>query len=214
MNPVMEKIRTLMAEGKTDDQIVKELGLGSEKRPMPDDFPEYASTHTYYETRERYRCGSETMRRWKKQAGIEPNVKQTPTIPILMPQGYEAFSRANLQHVVCERFGLSTHYVRIFDRQLGIDRSPKASAKLKRASSPGQPPKKAQVLSIKPRNITEEMAAREAATYLQRYSSMIRCNAEGQPRPSGTHWLRGGRYVLTDAEVIERARGMRERAAA
>ncbi|WP_422057730.1 hypothetical protein [Sphingomonas sp.] len=45
-----------------------------------------------------------------------------------------------------------------------------------------------------------------AAQYLQKFGPVFRCNAEGRLDPRGTHWNRGGRTVLTDDEIMERAR--------
>ncbi|ODP39275.1 hypothetical protein [Sphingomonas turrisvirgatae] len=44
-----------------------------------------------------------------------------------------------------------------------------------------------------------------AAQFLQRFGQVIRCDADGSINPKGTHWLRGGRFVLTDNEIMQRA---------
>ena len=44
-----------------------------------------------------------------------------------------------------------------------------------------------------------------AAQYLQRFGPVVRCDEKGALTPKGTHWLRGGRFILTDDEIIARA---------
>ncbi|WP_447724589.1 hypothetical protein [Sphingomonas koreensis] len=47
--------------------------------------------------------------------------------------------------------------------------------------------------------------AGKAAQFLQKYGPVTRCDADGRLDPKGTHWLRGGRFVLSDAEIMDRA---------
>jgi transposase-like protein len=44
-----------------------------------------------------------------------------------------------------------------------------------------------------------------AADYLRKFGEVIRCDAVGNPLQDGFFWRRGGRFVLTDDEIIQRA---------
>lgn len=47
--------------------------------------------------------------------------------------------------------------------------------------------------------------AGRAADYLRKWGPVFRCDEQGHQTNAGTHWNRGGRTILTDAELIERA---------
>jgi hypothetical protein len=57
-----------------------------------------------------------------------------------------------------------------------------------------------------PRAHVEAGEAGQAADFLRRFGPVFRCDADGRQLQDGFFWNRGGRTVLTDEELIERAK--------
>lgn len=54
----------------------------ADKRPMPDDFAIFASTHSRRETEQHYQCGNVTASRWYAEAGVQTPRAQVAKIPV------------------------------------------------------------------------------------------------------------------------------------
>jgi len=54
----------------------------ADKRPMPDDFAAFASTHSRRETEQHYQCGNVTASRWYAEAGVQTPRAQVAKIPV------------------------------------------------------------------------------------------------------------------------------------
>lgn len=180
---------------------------GSNKRVIPDDFAELAAKMSNTALRKHYRTNWANIDAWREQSGI-PSLPPGPRPDLLarIPEGFEAAARSGLNDVMlAERFGLSRTCVGRYRRALGIApadrvyaarRTGKAGAVRAHWRQPGPRPLP---------DARDNSRAGLAAQYLQRFGPVFRCDPTGRADPSGTHWNRGGRYVLTDAEIMERA---------
>lgn len=165
------------------------------RRHLPADFVSIAPGKTNEQIRLHYGCGFSTVVRWFKEAGIQPspptNTITKPRRPV--PDGFALVARRLTMKELRERFGASEAIVKRWCTETGTE--PRRAGYVRFAQ-------------VTPRPLIdhrEQSRAGLAAQFLQRFGQVIRCDADGAINPKGTHWLRGGRFVLTDAEIMERA---------
>lgn len=164
-------------------------------RPMPEDFHEVAKGKTINQLQAIYSCGANAVKRWREAVGIPTGApiacKRHQPAKRKMPDGFALVARNMTMR------GLRTHF--------------KASAiQVNRwCDEAGVTPRKAgQWRQPGPRPLPDHRdnsRAGLAAQYLQRFGPVVRCNEDGRLNADGTHWLRGGRFILTDDEIIARA---------
>lgn len=168
-------------------------------RPMPDDFPEVAPGKSVNMLMAIYSCGPGPVARWRKQAGILPsrpaaNVKLPRREARAVPDGFALVARGMTMKQLRERFGASEALVRRWCAEAGVEPRRAGYVHFRQAQPRPLP------------GARDNSRAGMAAQYLQKFGPVFRCNAEGRLDPRGTHWNRGGRTVLTDDEIMERAR--------
>lgn len=171
---------------------------GRQRRPMPDDFPEVAPGKSVNMLMAIYSCGPGPVARWRKQAGILPsrpaaNVKLPRREARAVPDGFALVARGMTMKQLRERFGASEALVRRWCAEAGVEPRRAGYAYFRQVQPRALP------------DARDNSRAGLAAQYLQKFGSVVRCDAEGRVDPRGTHWLRGGRYVLTDDEIMSRA---------
>lgn len=172
---------------------------GRQRRPMPDDFREVAPGKSVNALMEIYSCGPGPIARWRKEAGIEAvRAVTAPKSPRretrAVPDSFALVARGMTMKQLRERFGASESLVRRWCAEAGVEPRRAGYAYFRQ---------------VQPRALPDARdcsRAGLAAQYLQKFGSVVRCDAEGRVDPRGTHWLRGGRFVLTDEEIMDRAR--------
>jgi hypothetical protein len=132
-----------------------------------------------------------------------------------LPDDFTEIAATRTTKEIGKHYGVGERTTKRWLAQAGIvrDRGSRLSKLVPRAvSTPVAAPRKVQPRSFwrkpGPRPLPDARdisRAGMAAQFLQKFGSVVRCDADGRIDPKGTHWLRGGRFVLSDAEIIERA---------
>lgn len=165
------------------------------QRPMPDDFRDVAPGRTVNQLQKIYGCGPEAVKRWREEAGIAACVTgPTGKAPRAIPDSFALVARGMTMKQLRERFSASETLVRRWCAEAGVEPRRAGYAHFRQ---PGPRPLP---------DARDQSRAGMAAQFLQKFGSVVRCDAEGRVDPRGTHWLRGGRFVLTDEEIMDRAR--------
>lgn len=129
---------------------------------------------------------------------------------IEIPEGFAAFAAVNGNAAVGARFRLSDKTVTRMRRETGV-RAP--NPKVARASAGKDEPKRKVLPRRAPGKVPtarvpaggDGSLASRAADFLRPLCPIYRCDVLGTPMADGAFWLRG-RAILTDEELIERAR--------
>lgn len=165
------------------------------QRPMPDDFREVAPGLTINQLQKHYGCGPDAVKRWRQEAGFAtsaPIIARGPRRS--MPDSFALVARGMTMKQLRDRFAASEALVRRWCAEAGVEPRRAGYAYFRQVQPRALP------------DARDNSRAGMAAQYLQKFGSVVRCDAEGRVDPRGTHWLRGGRYVLTDDEIMDRAR--------
>lgn len=188
-------------------------------RPVPADFVERNAVMTTPELLAFYSCGSTTLVRWRKEAGVRPFRRPQPrraSTKAPAPDGLLEYAAAHGQVAAGAKFGFSRKTIRrmlddagVSTRREPIAGAPKTTKSRKPGSSLGRMGRVKKPVEVIHRDMSR---LGRAVDYLQRFSAISRCRADGSLTPTGTHWRRGS-SILTDDEVIERADSMRDREA-
>lgn len=164
------------------------------QRAMPADFRTVAPGRTINELQKVYQAGPDAIRRWRREAGLQPIAPVPPGQPRRsVPDGFALVARGMTMKQLRERFGASEPLIRRWCAETGIE--PRRAGYV-------------HVRKVQPRPLPDARdcsRAGKAAQFLQKFGPVTRCDADGGIDPKGTHWLRGGRFVLTDAEIMDRA---------
>lgn len=165
---------------------------------IPDDFEEVAKGKTLHQLAKIYKRSQSTIVAWRRAKGI-PGLKPVynPRKPIERPPappGFAAAARTMTENALRIRFRAGQAMIRHWCKEQGV-----SPLKATRPSWGKATP--APVIDYR-----ENSLAGKAAQYLQKFGPVVRCDAEGRLDSKGTHWLRGGRTILTDDEIMDRAR--------
>lgn len=190
--------------GKTGTEIAKDIGfsksavfdavrkyeLGSwpstkPKKVIPPEFAEYALTHSNEDCADRFGCGNELVRQWRREMGI---ANYQRLYSRTLPDNVAKVAAAAGIKQAARHFGVSQRRI---------------SAAVQPAAAP--------VEYVPREKDPEELVA--AQSYLQRdgYRPVCRCNADGMPTQGGAFWICGRTRALTDAELIAKVVEIRER---
>lgn len=164
------------------------------QRPIPGDFSAVAPGRTINELQRIYSAGPDTVRRWRREVGLltpKPVAPRTPRRDV--PDGFRLIAPGMTMKQLRERFDAGDSLVRRWLAEEGVQCR---AAGMSHWRQPGPRPLM---------DSRDSSRAGLAAQYLQRFGPVTRCDVDGRIDPKGTHWLRGGRFVLTDAEIMERA---------
>lgn len=162
-------------------------------RAVPDDFRDVAPGRTINELHRHYRAGPATICRWREEAGINVPKPVPPSTRRPVPDGFALVARGMTIKQLRERFGASEPLVRRWCAETGVE--PRRAGYVRFRQVQPRPLPDARDIS----------RAGLAAQFLQRFGPVTRCTEDGRVDPKGTHWLRGGRFVLTDDEIMDRA---------
>jgi predicted nucleic acid-binding Zn finger protein len=166
-------------------------------RPIPDDFHIIAATRTNAEVRAYYGgIGNNTLARWRKATNT-PAPKERPSRMIPVPEGFAEIAPQITLKEARLRFGRCADTIRGWCAATGVSLRKASLFNTNRSARQFQPGA--------PAIVRDDSRPGRAADYLRRFGEVIRCDANGKPQPKGKFWRRGGRFVLTDEEIIQRA---------
>ena len=135
------------------------------------------------------------------------------------PADFVEIAATRNTHAICKHYGVGERTVKRWFAEKGIIRT--RATRLFDPSKPPRPVKPVTVVASRKPAVSrvnwrkpkpaplpdhrDNSRAGLAAQFLQRFGPVVRCNEDGRLNATGTHWLRGGRFVLTDDEIIARA---------
>lgn len=185
---------------------LREVGAGTNNRglPAPADF-NLAANMLNRIAADHWNVTEEIISRWRRETGIRSlatnGVTRKP-----VPHSFRATAPTMTRTELAEHYGVGKTTIERFVKETGaqplIRRAPIARS-IKRLGHPDR------VI----RDNRAQTEADKAARFLQRFGRIYRCDENGEANLNGTHWNRNG-FVLTDADVIERAAWLAERRAA
>lgn len=200
---------------------------GRRTREVPADFAEISVGRSNTQLMAHYGCGSEMLYRWRRQSGVKRFDK------MIVPDDFAEMWKTRGILQLAAHYGRNHHTIAIWINKLGLYRPrgrtlaqeairavKEAKPKVVKLVSPVSPPC-APSRFIKPDafrtapvdRVQRDMSpAGQAADYLRKFGPVYRCDVRGRPLADGFFWRRGN-AVLSDAEIIERADWMQERAA-
>lgn len=162
---------------------------GTRMRAAPDDFADLAARLTHYQLRGHYRVAASTITRWAREVGMG---KPAGGMAVPMPENFPHLAPTMTQPQARAMYGRGETVLLRWCREAGVKFKRRTVGVPRSSQSPVD------------RNQRDMTRAGQAADFLRRFGPVFRSDAEGNPKPSGTHWRRG-RFVLTDDDVLERA---------
>lgn len=170
-------------------------------RPVPDGFTAIAATTRNADLMERYGASMEVVRRWRRLTGIPAQRKgRDPVNKRAVPDGFALVVQGMSRSTLARHYCVSRETVDRWCALAGV--APKRW-------QPRTSPKKGLGAdrAFNPANHAHRDGSRAglAADYLRRLGPVYRCGPDGRQCATGEFWNRGGRTLLSDAELIERA---------
>lgn len=160
-------------------------------RPMPADFAERAATASNTQLRAHYKVRWAEIHRWREESGVPSPRRQT-----VYPDGFEAAARVADDEALASRYSVSRTTVGRWRRSLKLPVVHRVTVR----------PHGPHVKTIAVARVAKaDSRAAMAAEHLRHLGPVFRCDDAGRADPKGQFWNRGGRTVLTDDELIERA---------
>lgn len=160
-------------------------------RTLPADFAEHAQCSTNSELEERYNCCGDIISRWRREAGVpsKKNMRRSESAP----EGFAKVAPTLTKKALRERYHRSGETITRWLDEAGVSCKTFVVGEAKVASPRAYTPP--------PVNLAEAI---RAATFLQRFGPVTRCNDAGAYDPKGYHWRRGSAVLCAD-EIIDRA---------
>ncbi len=165
---------------------------------IPDDFEKVAKGKTLIQLAKHYKRSQSTIVAWRRAKGIPglkpvaPPKKKLARPPA--PAGFAAAARSMTENALRVRFHAGVAMIRHWCKEEGV-------TPLKPVKGSWGQARPAPMVDYR-----ENSLAGKAAQYLQRFGPVVRCDESGRLEGKHTHWLRGGRTILTDDEIMDRAR--------
>lgn len=169
-------------------------------RPVPAEFAEYAVTEGGAALRARFSCSSWTITRWRAETGIPApsnHVRYKP-VKCAHPEDFPARAPMMTRRDLAAHYRRSTDTIRRWLSEAGVDAKPAPKLKL----VTGRADRQFTPIVTTLRDMSQ---VGQAVDYLRKFGPVSRCFATGRLDPQGDHWRRGS-AILTDAEIIGRAR--------
>jgi len=215
-----ETIRSLVAEGLSAATIAakydttKKIMLGYvarhklgpwithggvEKRPVPDDFLVLGPDMPRDTAQKHYKCGAGTLQRWYKETGVIPS-NQRRNRATLSEEEIELVSGMGIMEAA-KALGINRDTASKMMHRAGLIKPPK----------PKEPKPRGKLLPIgtwKPvpvEYVRDMSRVGQAAEFLGKLGPVSRCDLHGKPMKDGRFWRRGS-TILTDGEIVDRAR--------
>jgi hypothetical protein len=144
------------------------------------------------------RCRSCALARLNKSRKIYARQGVPPANKAETPGDFSVVAPQITMKEARVRFGRSAETIRRWCAETGVRLKPSnhlVAGSSTRKFSP-----------VAPRAHVEIGEAGQAAEFLRRFGPVFRCDVDGRQLQDGFFWNRGGRTVLTDEELIERAR--------
>lgn len=159
-------------------------------RSMPEDFAALSPTMSKPQLAKHYNCGLGYIARWRKECGVPGTDGAFKATPV--PADFAQRVRGLTASQAAATYGRGVVLVRRWAEEVGVTFKPSPRG-FAGNSSP-----------VRIESKRDMSRAGRAAEFLQRISFVYRCDAKGGPDKEGAFWRRGS-FVLTDAEIIERA---------
>ena len=162
-------------------------GVSGQPRPVPRDFAAVGALMTNRDLMTHYRVGQQALRRWRQETGVfGEREKKEPA-----PASFAAVAPLLSKRDLMARYGVGIMRI---ERWLGETQTTalrKPQGRTRNIASPAR--------------IEVQTDADKAADYLRKFGPVSRCDEAGKPNLRGGHWRRGS-FVLTDADIMARAR--------
>lgn len=173
------------------------------KRSCPADFGEHAHIENNKQLAQRYACGTKVIARWRIEAGIPvPYFKPQGQTKTPVPDGFRLAAPQMTRTELRDRYNVGIALVDRWLRECGISARREQRNALRVVASMG----KRKVASAMVAPVYRDMSlVGRAAEHIRPLAPIVRCDEDGRINPSGKFWLRGGRYIKTDAEVLDLA---------
>lgn len=167
--------------------------------PVPEDFTVYA-LETIPQLMVRYGVSHGVIGRWRKRMAIDGRRSQPVPADFHIHAVYEG------EKLLRRRYGVGAHTVQRWRRESGVEYvrpAPKPKAQPKAKAQRRGPERRFWLKIVRCERDESELG--RAVDWLRRDAPVFRVNEAGEPCFTGKLWCRG-RVMLTDAEVLERAR--------
>lgn len=193
--------------------------LGSNRRPVPNDFAQVAPTLCLSALSKHYQTSDMVVRRWCKNTGINPAraTNRGGKAPKPAPEGFAAIAPTLSITALCKQYGVNHRCIKRWLEEAGTYSKPYIAAPPKprerRVSNPGAMSKMGRVNGSKLAPTRVKSIYDEAADVLRRERFLVnRCNERGGYDPKGKFWRVGWSTCTPDELLVRAARY--ERAAA
>lgn len=165
------------------------------KLPCPPDFAKVARGVCTGDLAAHYEVSYSVIVRWRKETGTKgaDRCPGRPFATVAVPDGFALVASNFTVKQLRERYGRGQAVIGRWLAECGVE----ARRPLARHAGP-------HALIMNKRPHRDDTRAGQAAEYLRRFGPVYRCRPGGAAATRGDHWNRGG-FVLTDAELIERA---------
>lgn len=171
-------------------------------RPLPEGFLGVVHTLTIRQLAEKSQMGTKAVREIIAVHGIKRQSLPSRKPVVERPDNFADIQQGKSILELCRYYGRNKKTIRRWLAEIGVDR---AEARRSYATKPTRCARHILPFvapTTVPARITTD--AGRAATFLQHYGAVYRCNERGSPDIVGNRWRRGS-AILTDAELIERA---------
>lgn len=171
-------------------------------RPLPEGFLGVVHTLTIRQLAEKFQMGTKAVREIVADHGIERQALPSGKALAERPANFAAIQQGKSILELCSYYSRNKQTIRRWLAEIGVNR---AEARRSYATKPTRAARHilpfVAPTTAPARDTTD---AGRAATFLQHYGAVYRCNERGSPDVAGKRWRRGS-AILTDAELIERA---------
>lgn len=214
----LDRIRVLIAEGKSAAEIGLMLGMhkrtvakhsqvhglgpwpGRKAEPPPSDFAAQWVGKSIRDLATHYGRSPTTVSDWCAKLGLSrPTGVKLTKLPG-PPADFAAAARVMSLRELSAHFGITRERAANWRKTLGIGGQSRWSTGAKPVAAP---------LHIAPvdHHQRDMSPAAQAADYLRRLCAVYRCDVRGRAMADGAFWRRGT-AILTDGELMERAKGL------
>lgn len=164
---------------------------------IPPDFAERAARTDNTALCQHYGISMHVLARWRRTTGIKPPSRVRGSA---IPQSFRLAAQAMTHRQLAEHFGRGKLAISAWCKHLGIKPVPEKRV----YHAPHVVGRADRAFHRTTPVIRDETRIGRAVDFLRHYGPLYRCGPGGAAMTKGLHWNRNG-FVLTDAEVIERA---------
>ncbi len=172
--------------------LCADCGKRGKRVPLPEDWAQYAPILGNAELMARYGCGSDLIARWRRDSGIPAKQGGTMIAVMPAPDDFRLIAPTKTVNALTSHYHRSRETIQRWLRETGVQPMAVGASRSARNFNP---------VNVVKRDMT---LAGRAADFLQKKSSIWRCDWNGRHNPSGKFWKRGI-HVLNAEQVVEKA---------